>query len=169
MKQSNVDYSTFMEEALKANPKADIALVKKAFDFARKCHEGQKRESGEDYFIHPLETARILIELNADSATIAASLLHDCVEDAHVPIDTIKKEFGDEVSSLVEGVTKITGVRFETKDEYTAENLRKVLLATAKDIRVMLIKLADRLHNMRTFKYFKEEKRIRIAQETLEI
>lgn len=169
MKQSNVDYDTFEQEALKANPKADMKLVKKAFDFARKSHEGQKRESGEDYIIHPLETARILIELNADSATIAAALLHDCAEDAHVPVDLIKKDFGEEVGSLVEGVTKITGVRFETKDEYTAENLRKVLLATAKDIRVMLIKLADRLHNMRTIRYFREDKQKRIAKETLDI
>ncbi|PIN86942.1 (p)ppGpp synthetase [Candidatus Woesearchaeota archaeon CG10_big_fil_rev_8_21_14_0_10_44_13] len=169
MKPSNTDYDSFIEDVLKANPKADIILIKRAFDFARKCHEGQKRESGEEYFVHPLETARVLIDLSADSATIASALLHDCSEDAHITIEQIKKEFGDEVASLVEGVTKIQGVQFGSKEEYTTENLRKVLLATAKDIRVMMIKLADRLHNMRTIKYFREDKQKRIAKETLEI
>ena len=166
---STISFEGFMEEVLERNPKADRVLIKKAFDFAQKCHLGQKRESGEDYIIHPLETAHILIKLNADSATIAAALLHDCAEDAHISIDQMKKEFGEEVASLVEGLTKVTGVWFPSKEEYTAENLRKVLIATGKDIRVMLIKLADRLHNMRTLSYFREDKQRRIAQETLDI
>ncbi|MBU0536493.1 MAG: bifunctional (p)ppGpp synthetase/guanosine-3',5'-bis(diphosphate) 3'-pyrophosphohydrolase [Nanoarchaeota archaeon] len=154
---------------LKSNPKADKALIRKAYDFAKKIHEGQTRQSGEPYIIHPVETAKLLAGFRADSATICAALLHDCVEDGHISLDDVKKNFGIEIASLVEGVTKITGVQFNSKEEYKAENLRKVLLATSKDIRVMLIKLADRLHNMKTLKHFREDKQKRIAQETLDI
>ncbi|MCX8147580.1 MAG: RelA/SpoT family protein, partial [Candidatus Woesearchaeota archaeon] len=159
----------FINSILEYNPRADVKLIRKAYEFAEKAHKGHKRESGEPFFVHPVETARILMKLRADSATICAALLHDCVEEGCTTLDNIKREFGEEVAMLVEGVTKITGVQFESKEEYKAENLRKMLLATAKDIRVMLIKLADRLHNMRTLKYFREDKQKRIAKETLEI
>jgi GTP pyrophosphokinase len=151
------------------NPKANIELIRKAHDFAKAAHEGQKRASGEDYFIHPLEVARILVGVYPDTATLCAALLHDTVEDTSTSIETVEREFGSEIAQLVEGLTKITGIRFETKEQYKAENLRKILIATTRDIRVMLIRLADRLHNMRTLSTFREEKRKRIAQETLDI
>jgi len=165
-----ISFEKYIKGVLEYNPYADVQIIKKAYEFAKKSHEGQVRASGEPFFVHPLHTAIILTELKADSATICAALLHDCVEDATVAVETIRKEFGEEIANLVEGLTKIQGIWFESKEEYKAENLRKVLLATTKDIRVMLIKLADRLHNMRTLKHFKnEEKRKRIAQETLDI
>jgi GTP pyrophosphokinase len=164
-----MDFDEFIKEVLEYNPKADKELIKKAFEFAESAHKEHKRESGEPYFIHPLETARILIKLSADSATICAALLHDCIEEGCSTVDEIKKKFGAEIATLVEGLTKILGIQFESKEEYHAENLRKMLLATTKDIRVILIKLADRLHNMRTLKYFREDKQKRIAKETLEI
>ncbi|MBD3313658.1 RelA/SpoT family protein [Candidatus Woesearchaeota archaeon] len=162
-------YAGLIEEVLKTNPKANQQLIKKAYDFAKEVHTGQVRRSGEPYIVHPVETAKILAGFRADSATICAALLHDCVEDGCVSLDSVRKNFGTEIVNLVEGVTKITGVQFDSKEEYKAENLRKILLATAKDIRVMLIKLADRLHNMMTLNYFREDKQKRIAKETLEI
>ncbi len=163
------EFEKLKKEILKYNPKARIDLVKKAYDFAKEVHKGQKRETGEPYFTHCIETSKILVSLNADSQTIAATLLHDTVEDSKIKIDKIREVFGEEVASLVEGVTKIDKIYFSDKEDYTAENLRKILLATAKDIRVMVIKLADRLHNMRTLGCFRPEKRKRIAQETLSI
>ncbi len=162
-------WENFIREVLKFNPNADKNLIRKAFDFAHKVHACQLRASGEQYFVHPVETAKILTKLRADTATLCAALLHDIVEDSKVPLELVSKEFGEEIATLVEGVTKVQGVQFESKEEYSAENLRKVLLATTKDIRVMLIKLADRLHNMRTLKYFRVDKQKRIAQETLDI
>ncbi len=159
----------FLDEIKEYNPHADFGLIEKAYRFAQETHKGQKRHSGEEFFVHPLEVSKILIKLKADSATICASLLHDSVEDSTISIEVIKKEFGDEIAELVEGVTKIIGERFETKELYNAENIRKMLLATAKDIRVILIKLADRLNNMRTLRAFRPEKQKRIAQETLDI
>ena len=160
----------FIRKVLEYNPHADIPRLKKAFMFAHNAHSGQTRHSGEFYFTHPLETAIILMGLKADSASLGAALLHDCVEDCGVTIDQLKKEFGEEIATLVDGVTKIQ-VRFESKEQYTAENIRKILLATAKDVRVILIKLADRLHNMRTLSTsgFRPEKIGRIARETAEI
>ncbi|MFO8015847.1 MAG: bifunctional (p)ppGpp synthetase/guanosine-3',5'-bis(diphosphate) 3'-pyrophosphohydrolase [Candidatus Woesearchaeota archaeon] len=169
MKQASMNYDDFIKEVLESNPKAKTNLIKKAFEMAKGSHGEQMRNSGDYFFIHPLETARILISMNADSATIAAALLHDTVEDTNLTIEDVKRELGEEVASLVEGVTKILGMTFESKDEYTAENLRKVLIATSKDIRVMLIKLADRLHNMRTIRHFREDKQKRIAKETFDI
>lgn len=154
---------------LKSNPNADIKLIRKAFDFSKRLHEGQLRVSKEPYFSHPFEVAKILVSMNVQSSTLCAGLLHDVVEESSASISDIKKEFGDGIANLVAGVTKIEKVNFESKEDYNSENLRKVLLATAKDIRVMLIKLADRLHNMRTLKHFHEEKQKRIARETLEI
>ncbi len=157
------------KEILSYNPNAKIGLIERAFKFAKMMHLGQKRTSGEDYFTHPYEVAKILIKLKARSETIAAALLHDVVEECDVGLSVIKKEFGKDVANLVEGVTKIDKVHFNSREDYTATNLRKIILATAKDFRVMLIKLADRLHNMRTLKYFRPEKQKRIARETLEI
>lgn len=154
---------------LNFNPKANLTLVEKAYSYAKKAHKGQKRVSGEPFCTHPIEVAKILIFLKSSTTTIAASLLHDVVEDTDVKTEDINKDFGEEIASIVEGVTKVDKIHFQDKADYTAENLRKMLLATTKDIRVMLIKLADRLHNMRTLKYVAKEKRTRIAQETMDI
>jgi GTP diphosphokinase / guanosine-3',5'-bis(diphosphate) 3'-diphosphatase len=161
--------SELVKAILKYNPKADVALIKKAYVLAEKAHKGQKRVGGEEYFSHPIEVAKILVLLKADSASICAALLHDIVEDTEIKIEKVKEIFGEEVAGLVEGVTKIDKIHFDSRDDYTHENLRKILLATAKDIRVMLIKLADRLHNMRTLKYLPDDKQKRIAKQTLEI
>jgi GTP diphosphokinase / guanosine-3',5'-bis(diphosphate) 3'-diphosphatase len=169
MQQTKDDLGDLRRRILEYNPKADIALIEKAYHFAKAAHTGQVREDGQQYFMHPLSVADILIGLRAQSATICAALLHDVVEESHTPISKIREQFGPEVANLVEGVTKIDKVHFENKEDYTAENLRKVLLATAKDIRIMLIKLADRLHNMRTLKSLRPDKQQRIAEETLSI
>ena len=142
----------------------------KAYDFAVKAHSNQKRASGDPYSVHPIEVANILTDLRLDSATITTGLLHDTIEDTHATYDTIKGEFGEEVADLVDGVTKISVFENTALTNSKAENFRKLILATSKDIRVLLVKLADRLHNMRTINgIIKEEKRKRIAQETMEI
>ena len=142
----------------------------KAYNFAVKAHQNQKRASGDPYSVHPIEVANILTDLKLDSATITTGLLHDTIEDTYATYDTIKKEFGDEVADLVEGVTKISVFENTANSNSKVENFRKLILATSKDIRVLLVKIADRLHNMRTIKAIsKEEKRTRIAQETMEI
>jgi len=164
-----MEFEPLLALILENNPNADAALIRKAFDYARENHKDQKRVSDEPYFTHPYEVVRTLASLGAQSATLCAGFLHDVVEDSSVGIDDIREEFGDEIADLVEGVTKIDKIHFETKADYTAENLRKVLLATAKDVRVMLIKLADRLHNMQTLKYMRPEKQKAIAQETMDI
>ncbi len=142
----------------------------KAYNFAVKAHKSQKRASGDPYSVHPIEVANILTELKLDSATITTGLLHDTIEDTFATYETIKKEFGDEVADLVDGVTKISEFENSAGANSKVENFRKLILATSKDIRVLLVKIADRLHNMRTIKAItKEEKRKRIAQETMEI
>ncbi|MCC5911533.1 MAG: bifunctional (p)ppGpp synthetase/guanosine-3',5'-bis(diphosphate) 3'-pyrophosphohydrolase [Clostridiaceae bacterium] len=151
------------------NPQCDVELIIRAYNFAENSHVGQYRKSGERYFIHPVEVAKILVELQMDSKTIAAGLLHDVIEDTQHSYDKIKSEFGEEIAELVEGVTKLSRLTFESKEERQAENLRKMFIAMAKDIRVILIKLADRLHNMRTLKYQSDEKKKEKALETLEI
>ncbi|MBS3137334.1 bifunctional (p)ppGpp synthetase/guanosine-3',5'-bis(diphosphate) 3'-pyrophosphohydrolase [Candidatus Woesearchaeota archaeon] len=161
--------SEFIEKVLKYNPKADTALLKKAYVLAEKAHQGQTRSTGEDYFTHPIGVAAILMKMYADSATLCAALLHDIVEDTSVSIEQVKQLFGEEIALLVEGVTKIEKIHFKDSEDYKAENIRKILIATAKDVRVILIKLADRLHNMQTLKTFRPEKQQRIAMETLEI
>ena len=144
--------------------------LNKAYDFALKVHHDQKRHSGDPYVIHPLAVASILAELKLDSATIATGLLHDTIEDTHATYDTIKNEFGQEVADLVDGVTKISVFENQARENSKAENFRKLILATSKDIRVLLVKLADRLHNMRTINAIDNiEKKERIAKETMEI
>ena len=147
----------------------DLELCRKAYDFAEKAHEGQKRASGEDYFIHPCTVAEILVDLGLDAATIAAAFLHDVIEDTPVSEGDIKKEFGDEVLELVVGVTKLEKIEFTSQEEEQAENFRKLFVAMAKDIRVIIIKLADRLHNMRSLNFLSIERQQRMARETLEI
>lgn len=151
------------------NPDIDVDLIEKAYVFSAKIHQGQIRLSGEPYLIHPLEVAGILADLKLDVATIATGLLHDAVENTYTTLEEIEKLFGKEISPLVDGVTKISKITFGTHEEQQAENFRKMLIAMAKDIRVILIKLADRLHNMKTLEYHSPKKQKEIAQETLDI
>ncbi len=153
----------------KSYTEEEIANVKRAYELAAKVHEGQKRLSGEPYIMHPLSVALILARLGMDDASIIAAMLHDTVEDTDLTNDEIKKEFGDTVAELVDGVTKIGRVPLQTKEEQQAENIRKMLIAMSRDIRVIIIKLADRLHNMRTLMYKPEQRRRDIALETIEI
>ncbi len=147
----------------------DLALCEKAYRFARKAHENQKRASGEEYFTHPCNVAKILIDLGMDAATIAAAFLHDVIEDTPVSEGDIRAEFGDEVLQLVLGVTKLEKIEFTSKEEEQAENFRKIFVAMAKDIRVIIIKLADRLHNMRSLNFLSPERQQRMARETLDV
>ncbi|HEU4456210.1 MAG TPA: bifunctional (p)ppGpp synthetase/guanosine-3',5'-bis(diphosphate) 3'-pyrophosphohydrolase, partial [Longimicrobium sp.] len=147
----------------------DLDLVARAYEFSAMAHAGQKRHSGEDYIVHCIEVAKILAELHLDSATIAGGLIHDVVEDTSATLDDVRDAFGDEVATVVDGLTKIAKVQFRTSTEQQVENFRKLLLSMAQDARVILIKLADRLHNMRTLDWLREEKRQRIALETREI
>lgn len=147
----------------------DLKLIEKAYNYAREAHSGQYRVSGEPFIEHPLGVSLILAELELDIISIAGALLHDVVEDTSVTSEDIKKDFGSEIALLVDGVTKLTRIQFKSKEEHQAESLRKMFLAMAEDIRVVLIKLADRLHNMRTLSYVKKEKQLEKATETLEI
>ena len=154
-------------DKVEAYTSKDLTIIELAYDFAKEAHGNQQRASGDLYFIHVYEVAMILAELKMDVTTIAAGLLHDVLEDTKVTSDELKKEFGEEIYNLVEGVTKIENFHFSSRDEETAENWRKMIIATAKDIRVIIIKLADRLHNMRTLEYLNPERRRDIAYETL--
>ncbi len=159
-----------LQKIEKYHPGDDMALVERAYNFAKNAHAGQKRKSGKPYFTHPFRVAEILADLMLDATTIAAGLLHDCVEDIDsITIEQISAEFGQEVALLVDGVTKLTRLNFTSKEEQQAESLRKMFLAMAKDIRVVLIKLADRLHNMRTLKFQPPARQIAIAHETLDV
>ena len=150
-------------------PKDDIDLVKRAYEFSQKYHAGQTRASGEPYLVHPLEVGIILADMRLDTTAIAAGLLHDSVEDTSVTIEQIQAEFGEQVAHIVEGVTKISRIDFASREEAQAENVRKMILAMVDDIRVVLIKLADRLHNMRTLQHLSPDRQEKIARETLEI
>jgi guanosine-3',5'-bis(diphosphate) 3'-pyrophosphohydrolase len=150
-------------------PADNPELVRKAYEFSQKHHAGQTRASGEPYLVHPLGVALVLAEMKMDPVAVAAGLLHDSVEDTSVTIVDIRKEFGEQVAHIVEGVTKISQIDFATREEQQAENLRKMMLAMVDDIRVVLIKLADRLHNMRTLEHLQPERQQKIAKETLEI
>jgi len=162
-------YSRLIKKIKKYNPNCDFALIEKAHNLSLEAHKGQQRESGDPFIVHPMEVANILADLELDCTAIVAGILHDIVEDTSYTIEQIRENFGDEVANLVDGVTKLGKIPYTTKEELQAENLRKMFLAMAKDIRVILIKLADRLHNMRTLKYMPPEKQIEKAKETLEI
>jgi GTP pyrophosphokinase len=151
------------------NPDVDRDLITRAFRFAARAHEGQQRRSGEDFVLHPWGAAKICAQLRLDDETIAAALLHDVVEDTETDIDDVRDEFGDEVAKLVEGVTKLTRVHFQSREQAEAENYRKLIMAMAEDARVILIKLADRLHNLREIEYLGKQKQMQKAKETLEV
>jgi len=162
-------YDKLVKEVKSYDHDVDEALLKSAYDFASKSHEKQRRSSGDPYIIHPLEVALGLAELRLDIASVLSGLLHDTVEDTTATLDDIRKLFGADVADIVDGVTKLSKISFRTTEEKQAENFRKMILAMSKDIRVILVKLADRLNNMRTLGYLSAEKQARIAQETLDI
>ncbi len=162
-------FRELMKRMQENRPQDDLSLIKKAYDYSLRVHEGQTRASGQPYLIHPLEVALVLAEMKMDPVAVAAGLLHDSVEDTSVTIVDIRKEFGEQVAHIVEGVTKISKIDFATREEQQAENLRKMMLAMVDDIRVVLIKLADRLHNMRTLEHLQPDRQQKIAEETLEI
>lgn len=158
-----------MAEVQSHHPDADLSYLARAFEIGEKAHQGQTRRSGEPYFNHPIAVALILAKSKLDLETVAAGFLHDVLEDCEVTVDDLNKEFGDSLGAIVDGVSKIGKVKFRSKHHAQAENYRKMILAMSKDIRVLIVKLADRLHNMRTLNYLAEEKQRRISQETLEI
>ena len=158
-----------MEKVQQQHPKADLDLLRRAYFFSALHHKGQMRASGEPYLIHPLEVANILADMRLDEVSVSTGLLHDVVEDTLVDLETLRQYFGEEVTNLVDGLTKIAYISDLSKEKQQAENVRKMVLAMTTDARVVLIKLADRLHNMRTLQYVKPEKRQRVSQETLDI
>ena len=162
-------FNDILEQHLAYNPNADIDLLRKAYVFSAKVHMGQVRLSGEPYLIHPMEVAGLIIQLKLDTASVATGLLHDAVEDTLASLEEIRDGFGDEIAQLVDGLTKISKMPIRSSEDNQAENFRKMILAMVKDIRVILIKLADRLHNMRTLQYHSPEKQKEIAQETIDI
>ncbi len=164
-----IRFEDLTEKVRAANPDADIELLRRAYVFSAYEHKGQVRRSGEPYLVHPLEVAAILADLRLDPVAIAAGLLHDIVEDTPNTIEKVRELFGEQVAHVVEGVTKLSGLQFSSSEERQAESFRKMLLAMVDDIRVILVKLADRLHNMRTLHHLPEERRAQIAQETRDI
>ena len=164
-----VTIDAILEAVKRYQPNADTDLIRRAYELADAAHKGQKRVSGEDYIIHPLAVAKILTDLQIDDITISAAILHDVVEDTTHTLKEMRELFGDEVAMLIDGVTKLGRIQYKSKEEQQLESYRKMFLAMAKDIRVIMIKLADRLHNMRTLKYVREDKQKRIARETIEI
>jgi GTP diphosphokinase / guanosine-3',5'-bis(diphosphate) 3'-diphosphatase len=169
MKLLNGRFQQLLAKVAENRPSDDLEIIRKAYDFSLKHHQGQTRASGEPYLIHPLEVSLVLADMKLDSTAISAGLLHDAIEDTPVTHEDIRREFGDQVVHIVEGVTKIDKIDLASREERQAENVRKMVLAMVDDIRVVLIKLADRLHNMRTLKHLPEERRQHIAKETLEI
>jgi len=167
--KGTVTIKNILDGVRQTQPEADLELIQRAYELAEAAHAGQKRASGEAYIIHPLHVAAILVDMHLDEATISAALLHDVVEDTTYTIEEMQEYFGEEVAMLIDGVTKLGRIEYKSKEEQQLENYRKLFLAMAKDIRVILIKLADRLHNMRTLKYMREDKQKRIAKETIEI
>jgi GTP pyrophosphokinase len=162
-------YRELEAEIREYRPKDDLSGLEKAFRFARQWHEGQMRDSGEPYMVHPVMVARILAEMRMDLVAMQTGLLHDVVEDTSVTVEQVRKEFGEEVARSVDGVTKLTKLDFFSAEDRQAESVRKMLLAMVEDIRVIMVKLADRMHNMRTLGYLSPERRQRIARETIEI
>jgi GTP pyrophosphokinase len=169
VKVIDAKFQKLLETVHENRPGDDLEIIRKAWAFCLQQHEGQKRASGEPYVIHPLEVGQVLAELKMDSTAIAAGLLHDAVEDTDVTSAEIAKRFGEQVAHIVEGVTKLDKIKFANREDHQAENIRKMLLAMVTDVRVVIIKLADRLHNMRTLEHLKPEKQQKIARETLEI
>ncbi len=158
-----------LDKASKYMNPSELALIEKAYVYSASAHAGQFRLNGEPYLSHPLEVSNVLVDLKLDAPTVAGGLLHDTVEDTKVTIEDILENFGQEVADIVDGVTKIGKMTFESKQTAQAENIRKMILAMARDLRVILVKLADRLHNMRTLEFQNPIKRRLISQETLEI
>ncbi|HLD73533.1 MAG TPA: HD domain-containing protein, partial [Bdellovibrionota bacterium] len=150
-------------------PNLDKDLILRAYNVSLKAHAGQKRISGDEYFSHPLAVTKILTEMRLDVSTIITGLLHDTVEDTLITLEDIKKDFGEDITNLVDGVTKLSKIKFHTSEEKQAENFRKMFIAMAQDIRVIIVKLADRLHNMRTLAYIPDNRQQRIAQETIDV
>src|ERR671937_2407968 len=158
-----------LEEVATYNPEVDRELLTRAFRFAAAAHEGQQRRSGEAFIHHPWGVAKICAQLRLDEQTLAAALLHDVVEDTDTELDEVRSEFGDEIPRLVDGVTKLTRVQFQSREQAEAENYRKMIVAMAHDVRAILVKLADRLHNMRTAEFWGRQKQIQKAKETIEV
>src|SRR5881409_900288 len=160
---------TLIEEIPKYQPGADLDVLARAYQFSAASHQGQQRASGEPYLSHPLEVANLLVDFKMDVTTVTAGLLHDVLEDTVATKDDLAREFGPEIAELVDGVTKIGKLAFSSREERQAENFRKMVVAMAHDLRVLMIKLADRLHNMRTLDYLASDRGRKIAQETLDI
>src|SRR5690348_15642175 len=165
----NSKFRQLLAKVAQNRPADDLDIIRRAYDFSLRHHDGQTRASGEPYLIHPLEVAIVLADLKLDSTAIAAGLLHDAIEDTPVTHEDVRRAFGEQVVHIVEGVTKIDKINLASREERQAENVRKMVLAMVDDIRVVLIKLADRLHNVRTLRHLPEERRQSIARETLEI
>jgi len=151
------------------HPKASVGLINKAYETARMAHSAQVRTTGESYINHPIAVARIVADIGLDEVSLAAALLHDAVEDTEITLEDVEREFGVEVATIVDGVTKLERLRFDSREEQQAATMRKMLVAMARDLRVLVIKLADRLHNMRTLAGTPLDKQQRVAQETLDI
>ena len=165
----DIKIGDLVEKVQTYHPAADVEVIRKAYEFSAKVHKGQKRASGEPYLIHPMAVAGIITDLKLDEPSIVGGLLHDTVEDTLTTLDELKSIFGREITALVDGVTKLSRTNFSSREEKQAENFRKMLGAMGKDVRVILIKLADRVHNMRTLDHMPSEKQILTAQETLDI
>ncbi len=169
LRRPTLRFNDVADRMLDNDSNCNLSLLQRAYVFSAKVHEGQERLSGEPYLVHPLEVAGILADMRLDEVTVTAGLLHDTVEDSHTTVEELRRHFGEDVAFLVEGLTKIARIEFNSARERQAENFRKMLIAMSKDIRILLIKLADRLHNMRTLQFMAEDKARRIAQETLDI
>lgn len=163
------DIDELIEKIKEYHPAVEDSLIRRAYQMAQACHLNQKRRSGEPYIAHPIGVAHIIADMRLDTASVISALLHDIIEDSSVTIEDVREEFGDQVATIVDGVTRINRLSFRSDEEEQAENLRKMLIAMAKDIRIILVKLADRLHNMRTLYHLHEEKRIAKAKETLDV
>jgi len=168
-RRGQVDADALVAEVLRHYPDGDAELVRRAYAYANDAHSGQRRVSGEAYITHPAAVALLVAELGMDPATVAAALLHDVPEDTAKTTEDIRKDFGDEIGRLVEGVTKLSRLSGQSRDQHQAENIRKMLLAMADDLRVVIIKLCDRLHNMRTLAPLPPDKQKRIARQTMDI
>ena len=166
---TNSDFDSLLSVIKKSGKEFDLDLIRRAYDFAAAAHSGQKRLSGEPYIVHPISVACIVVELGMDSESIAAALLHDVVEDTDTTLAQIQKEFGPSIAELIDGLTKISKIAYSDREEEQAENIRKMLIAMADDIRVIIIKLADRLHNMRTLEFQPPQKQLDKSLESMEV